>query len=131
MALRCSAGISFLMVGLSPERGLASIRKPVIGSIFERQLIVMLVSFTSLMRVRRGGLMSVEPIRDKLIVAFSKPIIVLPQRKDASLVREPVLPGILLIGPYKNTSTQTMLNCCRSTQHSVYLVHVLCVKFNV
>lgn len=51
------------MVELSPERGLASIKKPVIGSILERQLIVMLVSFTSLMRERRGGLMSVEPIR--------------------------------------------------------------------
>lgn len=53
-----SRGMVLLKVGREPLMGVASIRKPVMVSILERQVSVKEVSFTSEIRTRRGGLTS-------------------------------------------------------------------------
>lgn len=53
-----SLGMVLLMVGCEPSVGVASMRKPVMVSTFERQVSVKEVSFTSVIRTRRGGLTS-------------------------------------------------------------------------
>lgn len=54
-------GPIFLRMGIKPvdeDVGVASIRKPEMASVLERQVRVMAESLTSEMRTRRGGLIS-------------------------------------------------------------------------